>query len=160
MMRVIVGRQATRFFWLVLLLGAVVCLTTSAEAQGAHFVMRAQLIWGTDGEKPQDAKMADTDPEFREKLAKIFRRKNYFVIEKQKIVLKPNGSNITSMSHNCVIEVKHLGETNFEVKLYGEGKLVQTIRQCMVKGKYLTLAGDVKKKEDETWIVALSLIEP
>lgn len=148
-------------FWLaILLLGATVQIAFPASAAVDRYIIRAQLIWGTDGPKPENVKVEDPDPEFREKLAKIFRRKNYFVIDKQKMAIKPHGSTITSMSHNCVIEVKHLGETNFEVKLYGEGKLVQTIRQGMVKGHYLTLAGDIKQKEDQTWIVALSLIHP
>jgi hypothetical protein len=155
------GRSLGKYIGLaILLLGMTVQLAVPADNVTGLYVLRAQLIWATDGTKPQDSQMEDPDPQFREKLARIFRRKNYFVIEKQKMVIKPNGSTITSMSHNCVIEVKHLGETNFEVKLYGEGKLVQTIRQGMIKGNYLTLAGDIKQKEDETWIVAISLIHP
>lgn len=145
----------------VLCLGGVA--TALGEAESSKQKMKAQLIWCTDQSKPADDKsVKDVDTKLLEKLTKlnIFKWKNFFEMDKQSFNLAQLGSNITSLSHNCVIEVTHLGDCHFEVKLYGEGKLVQTIRHPLPLGEYLIIAGDIKKKNDEIWIVALSLEKP
>lgn len=145
----------------VLGLGGVVA--ARGEAEPSKQKMKAQLIWCTDQQKPaEDKSVKEVDQKLLEKLNKlnIFKWKNFFEMDKQSFNLARLGSNITSLSHNCVIEVTHLGDCHFEVKLYGEGKLVQTIRHPLPKGEYLIIAGDIKKKNDEIWIVALSLENP
>lgn len=145
----------------VLSLGGI--LPAQCEAEASKQKMKAQLIWCTDQNKPEDDKsVKDVDDKLLNKLTKlnIFKWKNFFEMDKQSFSLADLGSNITSLSHNCVIEVTHLGDCHFQVKLYGEGKLVQTIRHPLPKGEYLIIAGDIKKKSDEIWIVALSLEDP
>ena len=145
----------------VLCLGGIA--TALGETEPAKQKMKAQLIWCTDQQKPADDKsVKDVDAKLLEKLNKLnlFKWKNFFEMDKQSFSLAKLGSNITSLSHNCVIEVTHLGDCHFEVKLYGEGKLVQTIRHPLPIGEYLIIAGDIKKKNDEIWIVALSLEKP
>jgi len=144
-----------------LCLGGVV--TARGESATSKQKMKAQLIWCTDQEKPAgDKSIKDVDKKLLEKLEKlnIFKWKNFFEMDKQSFSLPELGSNITSLSHNCVIEVAHLGDCHFQVKLYGEGKLVQTIRHPLPKGEYLIIAGDIKKKNNEIWIVAISLENP
>ena len=157
-----IGKQ----IWLVGLV-FVLCLsgvtTAQGEAEPTKQKMKAQLIWCTDQQKPADDKsVKDVDAKLLGKLNKLnlFKWKNFFEMDKQSFSLAQLGSNITSLSHNCVIEVTHLGDCHFEVKLYGEGKLVQTIRHPLPLGEYLIIAGDIKKKNDEIWIVALSLEQP
>ncbi len=152
--------------WLGTLL-IVLCLGNVAAVRGesdpAKQRMKAQLIWCTDQPKPADDKtVKDVDAKLLEKLNKLnlFKWKNFFEMDKQCFNLPKLGSNITSLSHNCVIEVTHLGDCHFEVKLYGEGKLVQTIRHPLPMGEYLIIAGDIKKKNDEIWIVAISRENP
>jgi hypothetical protein len=156
-------RKAGGSTWLLLGLGAILFILGGAEVQAAKLKLKAQLIWGTDHEKPKnDPNIKELDPKLRDKLRKIrlFSWKNFFEVDRQFLNLPHLGSNITSLSHECVIEVEHLGNTNIKVRLYGEGKLVQTVSQNLPKGEYLILAGDVKKKITERWIIALSVADP
>lgn len=124
--------------------------------------LKAQLIWGTDLEKPADTKekkIKNLDPEFCKKLGRLFKWKNYYEVDKQKIVVPFNGSQITCMSHDCMVEVFHRGDNQFEVHLYGQNKLVQKICKDLTKGEYIMLGGNVKEKENEAWIVSLCLAE-
>lgn len=125
----------------------------------ADMKLRVQLIWGTDYDKPADSrKIKDLDSKLQEKIknVKLFRWKNYFEVDREVLTVKNRESKLTSMSHKCVIELKHLGDTNLEVRLYGEGKLVQTVRQQLPPGEILLLAGDDKEKFNDGWIVAVS----
>ncbi len=124
--------------------------------------LKSQLIWGTDLEKPadtKDKKIKNLDPEFRKKLGRLFKWKNYYEVDKQKFVVPFNGSQITCMSHDCMVEVFHRGDNQFEVHLYGQNKLVQKICKDLPKGEYIMLGGNVKEKENEAWIVSLCLTE-
>lgn len=128
----------------------------AADTGPAEMNFKAVLIWGTDGDKPANRpKLKEVDPKIREKL-RVFRWKNYFEVDQENFKVKRGGSNITSMSRKCVIEVKHLGYENFEVMLYGEGKLVCTHRQRLPRTEYLFLAGDAKEARNTAWMVALS----
>jgi hypothetical protein len=149
-------------FMLLVFLGLLVGFSP-VEAHAADLKLKAQLIWGTDDAKPANKpNLTELDSKLKEKLGKvnIFRWTNYFQVSQQIFGVKPNGSKITSLSHKCVIEVKHLGQEDIEVKLYGEGKLVHTVRQPLHKGEYLILGGDDKDKYKDAWIVALSLDTP
>jgi hypothetical protein len=121
---------------------------------------KVQLIWGTDEAKPKNNdKVKDLDPKLLGKLKKlkIFSWKNYFEVDCQTVGVKEKGSAITSMSHKCVIEIKHIQDQMIEIKLYGEGKLVQTVRQNLPHDEFLIIAGDAKEKYNDAWLVAVSL---
>jgi hypothetical protein len=121
--------------------------------------LKVQLIWGTDLEKPldsKDKKIKELDPKFKEKLGRCFKWKHYYQVDRQSIVVPLNGSQITCMSHDCMVEIFHRGENSFELNLYGENKLVLKTRKDIHKGEYLFAGGDVKQKENEAWIVSVS----
>ncbi len=149
---------AAAWLWLAILAGLIHGSVFSTAA--AEFKIKAQLIWGTDISKPYDPSLKNIEPALKEKLARVFRRTYYYEVDRQQLTVAALHSSLTSMSHECVIEVEHLGESNFRVSLYGEGKLVQTVRQSLLPGNYLTFAGDVKKDPEQTWILALSLVKP
>ncbi len=154
--------KTLKYSWWIILLVLMMCQVDKAMAQDQPMKIEARLVWCTDQDKPKDSKkIKDLDARLLEKLRnlKIFKWRNFFEMDNQKIRLPHMGSNITSLSHDCVVEVKHLGGCQVEVKLYGEAKLVQTIRQPLPKGEYLIIAGDIKKKENEIWIVVLSIQE-
>ena len=147
-----------------LLLGFCVLTGRLAGADGlpSDLKFKAQLIWGTDDEKPKDKpKIKELDPKLREKMRKLklFRWKNYYEIDQENFRVPENGNKLTSISRKCVIEVTHLGKADIEVKLYGEGKLVQTVRQALPIGEHLILAGHDKEKYNDCWLVALSQVE-
>ena len=148
----------------VLLWGFCLFLATLSGVEGlsADLKFRAQLIWATDEEKPKDKpKIKELDPKLRDKLrnCKVFRWKNFYEIDQENFKVADKGSKITSVSRKCVIEVTHLGGCVIEVKLYGEGTLVSTVRHSLPKGEYLIISGDVKDKTTDAWLVALSQVD-
>jgi hypothetical protein len=152
----IIKRNVHRPAWLLLVLLGCLGNLTAADTGPAEMKFKAILIWATDGEKPANKpKLKQLDEKMREKL-KVFRWKNYFEVDQENFSVKRSKSNITCMSRKCVIEVKHLGYENFEVMLYGEGKLVCTHRQHLPRTEYLFLAGDAKEARNDAWLVALT----
>jgi hypothetical protein len=130
--------------------------------------LKAQLIWGTDEEKPDDPNLREVDSKLADKLRRVFKWKNYFEVTNQNITLTPAGKTF-SMSPKCKIELKKIEgdskkgeEPIIEVKFYGEGKLVTTKRQpikLLQRGEYSIFAGDDKEKNGNAWFVVLSLAE-
>ena len=152
--------------WIVWLAVGILTATSYWAMSGVpdgELKFKAQLIWGTDYEKPaNNPKIKELDKKLREKIrkVKIFRWKNYFEVDQENFSVRPHQSAITSMSHKCVIELKHLDKNDVEVRLYGQGQLVNTVRQCLPRGEYLLLAGDDKDKYNDMWIVAISRSDP
>lgn len=150
--------------WGRLLCGLLFCFSVLAgrEARAEEpLKFKAQLIWGTDLEKPVDSKekIKDLDPKCKAMLERWGKWKNYYQVDQDTIITVPHkGSKITCMSHDCVVEVFHQNDHNIEVHLYGEGKLFQKVNKELTKGKFIFLGGNIKKKDNEAWIVAISLV--
>ncbi len=132
----------------------------AGEARAVEMKFKAQLIWGTDGQKPENQpKLKEVASKLRDKL-KMFRWQNYFEIDQENFIVKNHGAGITSMSRKCVIEVKHLDKEDIEVRLYGEGKHIKTVKQPLPKNEFLILAGPIQENQNDAWFVALSWSEP
>ena len=120
----------------------------------ADLNLQAQLVWGTNNEKPDDPKLKEVDPSVAEKLRKVFKWKNYFEVNRQNFVVTPGSPKKVKMSDDCEIEVQNLGGSSIEVKLYGKGKLAVRKTQKISPSELLVLAGD--DKDDTAWFVVLS----
>jgi hypothetical protein len=131
------------------------CGRPAVFAQETDLKLVAQLIWGTDGERPSEAKIKEVDRETRGKLKGIFRWKNYFEVSRQEFSVAPDATRRVQMSKKCEIEVEYHGRSVIEVKLYGEDKLLLTKRQVLRPGELLVLAGD--DKDDTAWFVIITL---
>ena len=112
----VVERNRLDFFWRLLL--GLICLNAvdTGRVWAADLQFKAQLIWGTDEEKPKDnPKIKDLDEKLREKIKKLklFRWKNYYQIDQESFKVPEKGSKITCVSQKCVIEVAHLGISVF-----------------------------------------------
>lgn len=128
--------------------------TVAAAVSGADFKMQAQLVWGTNEEKPDKPNLKKVDLRLGEKLGSVFKWKHYFEMNRNSFAIQANGSQTVKLSDGCSLEVKHLGESNFEVKLMGKGKPVVTKRQSIAKGETAVLAGD--DKNDTAWFVVVT----
>jgi hypothetical protein len=137
---------------LVLLLA---CSQTALIAQSQDLKLVAQLIWGTDGGMPAEAKIKDIDRDTRTKLQGIFRWKNYFEVSREEFTVATAANRRVQMSKKCQVEVENQGRSIIEVKLFGEDKLLLTKRQVLRAGELLVLAGD--DKDDTAWFVILTL---
>ena len=146
-------------FWRLKLAAAVAFLFCSLTLRStpADLNLRAQLVWGTNNEKPDDPKLKDVDPQVKEKLRGVFKWKNYFEVNRQDFTLTASAPRKVKMSDLCEIEVQNLGNSSVELKLYGKGKMVVRKTQRIKSGELLVLAGD--DKNDTAWFVVLSLVE-
>jgi hypothetical protein len=120
----------------------------------ADLNLQAQLVWGTNNEKPDDPKLKEVDPSVAEKLRKVFKWKNYFEVNRQHFAVAAGSSKRIKMSDDCEIEVHNLGNSSIEVRLYGKGKLAVRKTQKISPSELLVLAGD--DKDDTAWFVVLS----
>jgi len=143
---------------LVSFLGAV-----ETRAEPADINLRAQLIWGTDGEKPKGSKCKDVEPSIRKKLERVFKWKRYYEIKDQRIPLGSKDLKRLKMSDKCELEVRFADENTLEIKLFGEGRSVKTIRQsarALCQGELAVLAGDTKENVNDAWFVVLTASVP
>lgn len=146
-------------FWQLALAATAVFIIASCVGRSAStdIHLQAQLVWGTNNDKPDDPKLKDVDSNVREKLRGVFKWKNYFEVNRQSFTVAASGSKRVKMSDLCQIEVHNLGNSLVELKLYGEGKMVVRKTQKVKAGELLVLAGD--DKDDTAWFVVLSLVE-
>jgi len=144
----------SRWQFLVLLLTSLSALlgvaSTPVEAR-----VQAVLIWGTDEAKPTGKNLKEVDSKLRDRLANVFKWKNYFEVNRQTATL-PSSAKVQTikLSEECSVEVKLLPENVAEVKLIGKGKAMVTRRHSLSKPAALVLAGDDKNKT--AWFVVLN----
>jgi hypothetical protein len=143
----------------VLLTGFCVALTflgiTAATAAGESNSFQAQLVWGTDGEKPPDKALKDVEPKLLEKFKAIFKWKNYYAVGPRKPMSVPkDGSQRLKLSDKCEIEVQDVGSSRIEIRLFGEGNLVVTHKQTVVPEEPIVLGGG--SKNFTAWFVVLT----
>jgi len=117
--------------------------------------IKAQLVWGTNQEKPEEPNVKEVAPDLRDKLRKIFKWKNYFEVSAKPIGLNNKENKKVRMSAKCEVEIKSLGDKDVEVNLWGEGKLVVTKRLTLSRATSQAIAGD--DKNDSAWFVVLTL---
>jgi hypothetical protein len=136
-------------FSLVLLFSA-----SDVESKAQDRKFEAELIWGTDQAKPDAPDLKPVDPELVERLQKIFKWKHYYQVRKKDFIVaaKPKPGTLVVLSDKCEIEVTDKGMPMTEVKLFGEKKLVKTIKQAITQ--CLVIAGD--DRNDTAWFVVLT----
>lgn len=148
--------KPSRWHFLVLLLGfgwgllQVVAASVPVETR-----VQAVLVWGTDEPKPTGKILKEVDSKLRDRLANVFKWKNYFEVNRQAATL-PAAAKVQSLrlSDECSVEVKLLPDNVAEVKLVGKGKVRVTRLHSLAKPEALVLAGDDKNKT--AWFVVLN----
>ena len=125
-----------------------------ARSGSGDLNLQAQLVWGTNNEKPDDPTLKEVDSSVAEKLRKVFKWKNYFEVKRQSFTVTVGSPKKVKISDSCVIEVQNLGSSSIEVKLYGKGKLAVRKTQKISPSELLVLGGD--DKDDTAWLVVLS----
>ncbi|HEU0047148.1 MAG TPA: hypothetical protein VFQ43_06055 [Nitrososphaera sp.] len=130
------------------------CLVRSGSTDLA---LQAQLVWGTNNDKPDDPKLKEVDAKVTERLRTALKWKNYFEVNRQNFIVRAGTPKKVKMSDHCEIEVENFGNSSIEVKLYGKGKMVVKKTQKIKPGELLIFAGD--DKNDTAWFVVLSQSE-
>lgn len=145
--------------WSVFLAMMVLALP-ALPAEAMEVRLRAQLVWGTNDQAPTPGKHPELTGALKEKLARVFKWKNYYQIKDQSFTVPPGESRRVKMSSKCELELKLVDDFTLEVQLFGEGTLVKTVRQplqALRQGEIAVLAGDSKEKFGDAWFVVLSV---
>lgn len=144
----------SRWQFLVLLLTVAAVLHAVASTP-VETRVQALLVWGTDEAKPTGKNLKEVDARLRDRLANVFKWKNYFEVNRQAATLPAVAkAQSLKLSDECSVEVKLLPENVVEVKLMGKGKALVTRRHSLAKSDALVLAGDDKNKT--AWFVVLN----
>jgi hypothetical protein len=143
---------------LLLALVAIITLTlfcgATTHAKGGSMELEAQLIWGTNDDKSPDPNHKEIDAPLAKKLSKTpYKWKNYFEVNRQKTSLAPGIAHKMTMSKECELEVKNLGDGRIEVKLFGNKNPVSRNTESLPPGKTLILGGDAKN--DTAWLIVI-----
>lgn len=129
---------------------------TATTAKAANLKLEIYLIWGSNDEKLPDAKYKRLNEEMAKKLQKIFKWKYYFEINKQKAEVPSRATRKFRVSDKCEIEITEMEGPKVEVKLYGEGKLINKTIKALTRDELFTIAGD--DKNETAWFVIIKLL--
>jgi len=152
MSRRLFSRRAARCFLALLLLAGGTFNTFAANLK-----LEAKLIWGTDDEKSPDPEHKEVDAVTREKLRKVFKWKNYFIVNRVVKEVPSRSSNQFKLSPDCTIEIKELEGPKVEVKLIGKGKEVHKTTLTISKGQSVVYSGD--DKNQSAWFVIITELD-
>lgn len=149
----------TRCFFLSLAsLAALVAATRSSGAADAPEArLAAQLVWGTNEDKPADRELKPITEDLDKRLRRIFKWRNYFQVERKEFGVATTKPAKMEMSKECRIEVARLSGEEFEIQLFGKGQLLVKKRQRIVPGEAVVLGGD--DKNDNAWFVVVSFVK-
>lgn len=138
---------------------ALLVLACCMEAShAADMKLEAQLIWGTNDAQSPDPRHKPAEPGVQRKLKSLpFKFANYFEVNRQAFTVSPAATKRVTMSKECVISVKHLGDTKVEVQLFGRGEPVSRITQALPKGELLVIGGNAPNFT--AWFVVLRQVD-
>ena len=139
------------------LLAFLVLCGSTLESTAAELKLEAKLIWATNDNTSPDPNHKPVDPATAEKLRKVFKWKNYFVVNRLVKVVPSRGSNRFELSKQCTVEIRELEGPRVEVKLIGEGKEVHKTTKSLSKGEWFTYAGD--DKNESAWFVIITELD-
>jgi hypothetical protein len=152
MSRRLFARRAARCFLALLLLAG-----GTFDSLAANLKLEAKLIWGTDDAKSPNPDHKEVDPATREKLRKVFKWKNYFVVNRVVKEVPSRSSNLFKLSQDCTIEIKELEGPKVEVKLIGKGKEVHKTTLTIDRGQSVVYSGD--DKNQSAWFVIITELD-
>lgn len=113
----------------------------------------AILIWGTDGEKPDDKELKDVDSALKDKFKNIFKWKNYYEVSRTNVQVKVGDPKHLKLSKKCEVKIHHSEKEGMEVELIGEGKSVYKNKISMPLKDILIMGGP--DKNATSWFVVL-----
>ena len=146
--------SSTRSFAVLLLSALALALPWPAAAgDSEHHKYTAVLIWGTDGQKPDEQNFKEVPKELAKKFH-LFKWKNYFEVTRKDVDLKVGESKNVELSEKCEVKLHLTQKQELEIELFGEKKSVYKGTQSMPLKDELILGGDIAKNST-AWFVVL-----
>lgn len=106
-------------------------------------------------DKAKEGPLKEVDPKLAENLKKVFKWDHYFeMFRKEPVLVREGVAEKLRLSKKCEVEIKNLGKSMLEVNVFGEGKLVKTVKQLFTP-RELVIGGD-DPKNDTAWFVVLT----
>ena len=133
------SRLLWQFFLLLLVLGWGF-IQTALASEPAETRVQAVLVWGTNESQPSGKNIKELDAKLRERLANIFKWRNYFEVSRKTAGVTPSKPQLVKLSDDCSVDIKLLPDNQAEVKLIGKGKTIVTRRHSLAKPDALVLA--------------------
>jgi hypothetical protein len=137
---------------MVLLLQAM----TSFAAEPAS-VFYAQLIRGTDQEKPPESTWKRIGPKLAQQLFPKFRWKYYWEVNRQTAIVEPTRPTRFRLSAEREVEIGLGTKNDSQIRLYVGGVLTRCSRQPATTP--MTIMGGAKEN-DESWFVVVRRDRP
>jgi len=110
----------------------------SARAADGGLKLQAQLVLGSNDEKPKDSGLKPVAKDIEKKLKHLPLKWNYYYVQAaKKFNLAADGTKKVSLSKTCQISVKNLGDSKVELTLVDQDKTVGKITQSLHKGQTL-----------------------
>jgi hypothetical protein len=143
-----------RAWFMLVVLRASVSLAGPGELR-----LEAQLLWGTDTQQPPGFPYQPAAPLIATKLRNMpFKWKHFYEVNRATFNLSPRAMRRVQLSAPCSLEIKNLGASRIEARLYGRKKLVNTIKQALSDGELAVIGGD--DKGENAWLVILRIVDP
>ena len=120
--------------------------------------LEAELIWGTNDKQSPNPKHTPVKPEIKKKLEALpLKWSHYFEVSKQRFDVPPASSTKVTLSKQCSIEVKNLGNSRIEVSHFGKGEHTLKRMQRLPKGETFLLGGNAPNAT--SWFVILKRVD-
>ena len=134
---------------------AATSLVLCAQEKAGEQKFTAILIWGTDGEKPEDKEkeLKDVDSALKDKFKNIFKWKNYYEVSRTNVAVKAGEPRSLMLSRKCEVKINHTEKQGTEVELIGEKKSLYKNTISMPLKDILIMGGP--DKNATSWFVVL-----
>ena len=140
-------------FSLFVLLG----VSAAGLAEDQPVTLYAQVIRGTDQEKPPKAGWKPVGPKLSSRLCPKFRWKHYWEVSRQAVQLQPGKSVRIKATPEREIEIELGRSGESEIRLYSAGKLVRKSKQTP-ESKMTIMGGG--SDESESWFIVVRHDKP
>lgn len=126
-------------------------------------VVRAQLVWGTDGAKPDGKDYRELNAEMRTKLINNLRWKNYYIVKSEERPVAKEPCRF-SLSERCSVGLKPDGKGAVEVQIFNpmaakptEPVFTESVSlESLQKGHGVVIGSNSKDRWDDAWLVIVT----
>jgi hypothetical protein len=139
-------------------LTGALALLLPVSAWAADIRVEAKLIWGTNDDKYSNPKHQRVDGPTSERLSKIFKWKNYFVVNQQTSLIPSRSTKRLQMSKPCALDITEMEADRVEITLFGQGKPLNKMVKPLKKGGETIIIGG-EDKNDCAWFIMISQLE-
>lgn len=153
--------------WLCLLcsLCAGFLLGAANPAPAEELKLQAQLVWGTDGGRPEGQDMRELDASIREKFMRHLRWKNYYVVRSAVADVSKGDLKRMELSKRCSVDVQR-EDKEIVIRIYSlrdgsEPRVLKTDRipeERLRAGHAIVFGGDSKDNWEDAWFVVLTAV--